>query len=424
MIIPSIDLINGRAVQLVGGEEPAIDAGDPRPVATRFSVAGEIALIDLDAARGEGSNRETIRDLLSIGACRVGGGIRDVETAIEWLDAGAGRIILGTAARPEILRELPRERIMAALDGRDGKVMVRGWRQSTGAGIIERMRELREFVGGFLVTFIEREGRMGGIDLEQVEALREECGDARLTVAGGIATLDEIAALDRMNVDAQVGMALYTGRLHLADAIVAPMLSDRRDGLWPAIVTDERGTALGLVFSDLDSVRAAIESRRGVYRSRSRGVWIKGETSGNTQDLLRIDLDCDRDCLRFTVRQHGAGFCHRGTRTCFGGERGLDRLGATIRQRRAEPLPGSYTARLLDDPTLLREKLLEEGAELAEAGSREEVVGEAADLIYFTLVAAARAGVDLADIESELDRRALRISRRRGDARTTRGVGE
>jgi len=101
VIVPSIDLQSGAAVQLIGGEEKAIDAGDPRPIADRFGRAGEVAVIDLDAAMGAGSNEDTIRDLLDIAPCRVGGGIRDIETAIKWLDLGARKVILGTAATPE-----------------------------------------------------------------------------------------------------------------------------------------------------------------------------------------------------------------------------------------------------------------------------------------------------------------------------------
>ena len=127
MIIPSIDLEGGHAVQLIGGEEKALDAGDPRPLAQLYGRVGEIAVIDLDKALGKGENGETIQDLLDITPCRVGGGIRDVETAIAWLDRGATKIILGTAAKPEILKQLPPERVIVALDAKHGEVVVEGW---------------------------------------------------------------------------------------------------------------------------------------------------------------------------------------------------------------------------------------------------------------------------------------------------------
>ncbi len=148
MIVPSIDLMGGAAVQLVEGREKVIDAGDPRPIAARFGRVGEVAVIDLDAALGRGSNAGVIEELLRIAPCRVGGGIRDVATAQRWLDAGARKVILGTAARPDVLSELPRDRVIAAVDARDGHVVVEGWTKQAGAGLLERIAELRGAGGG------------------------------------------------------------------------------------------------------------------------------------------------------------------------------------------------------------------------------------------------------------------------------------
>jgi phosphoribosyl-AMP cyclohydrolase / phosphoribosyl-ATP pyrophosphohydrolase len=421
MIVPSIDLMDGQTVQLVGGKEHALDAGDPRPIAKRFALAGEIAVIDLDAALGSGSNAELVRDLVRIAPCRVGGGIRDLQTAVQWLDAGATKIVLGTAATPELLRQLPRERLVAALDADRGEVVVEGWRTNTGESILDRMRRLKGLVGGFLITFVEREGRLGGTNLDAVPELVEAAGDARVTIAGGITTPSDIARLDAMGADAQVGMALYTGRLDLGDAIAAPLRSDRPDGLWPTVITDESGVALGLAYSSAESLRQAVHSRRGVYHSRTRGLWIKGESSGDTQQLLRVDVDCDRDTLRFTVRQRGRGFCHLGTATCWGATRGLPALEARIAAQAASATAGSYTARLLSDPALLRSKLVEEADELAAARDRANVASEAADLLYFASVAMRRAGVGLADVAAELDQRGLRLTRRPGNAKPSEG---
>jgi phosphoribosyl-AMP cyclohydrolase / phosphoribosyl-ATP pyrophosphohydrolase len=412
MIVPSIDLQGGQTVQLVGGAEKAIDAGDPLPIARAFSIAGEIAVIDLDAAMRTGSNTALVEALVARFPCRVGGGIRDVETAIRWLDLGAAKIILGTMAKPEILSKLPRERVIAALDARHGEVVVEGWKEGTGRGILERIAELKEHVAGFLVTFVEREGRMGGTDLELAMAVVEAARPCRVTIAGGVTTPEEIRALDELGADAQVGMALYTGRLDLADAIMAPLVSDRPDGLWPTVVVDERGVALGLVYSSRASIREAVRRQMGVYQSRSRGLWVKGETSGATQELIRIDLDCDRDSPRFVVRQAGAGFCHLDTQTCWGEDAGLGRLERTLHARRESAPEGSYTARLFQDAGLLAAKLREEAAELGQASTRENVVWEAADMLYFTLARLAAEGIDLAEVEAHLDRRALKVTRR------------
>ena len=237
----------------------------------------------------------------------MGGGIRDAASAIAWLDRGARKVVLGTAARPDVLCELPQERVIAARR-RHGEVVVEGWQKRTGRGVPSGSPSCATW--SWLPRDLRRaRGTPPGHRSGLREEIRAAAGDAEVTIAGGITTADEIAQLDRIGCAAQVGMALYTGRLGLAEAFSAPLRSDRQDGLWPTVVVDERGTALGLCYSDLEFLRAALEQDRGVYRSRSRGLWVKGATSGATQELLRIDADCDRDCLRFTVRQQPPGFC-------------------------------------------------------------------------------------------------------------------
>jgi phosphoribosyl-ATP pyrophosphohydrolase/phosphoribosyl-AMP cyclohydrolase len=409
MIVPSIDIVGGNTVQLVGGERKEIDAGDPRAILDRFSIVGEVAVVDIDAARGEGDNRDLIAELCGRAPIRVGGGVRTATTAMEWLDAGAEKVILGTAASEELLAGLPPERVIVALDARHGEVVTHGWRKGSGRDLLESVNRFRDLCGGFLVTFVEREGRMAGTNLDMARRVVEEASETPVTIAGGITTADEVAELDRMGADAQVGMALYTGRLTLADALAAVLRSDRSDGLWPTVVVDEHGIALGLAWSSGDSLEQAVESRRGIYQSRARGLWAKGETSGAVQDLMRVDVDCDRDALRFTVRQTD-GFCHTGTRSCWGEDGGLPRLSrrlAGIAERRPS---GSNTVRLLDEPDLLAAKLTEELGELLHPGA--DVAAEAADLLYFTLVKSISAGVSLEDVVSVLDRRERLVSRR------------
>jgi phosphoribosyl-ATP pyrophosphohydrolase len=262
---------------------------------------------------------------------------------------------------------------------------------------------------------------MQGIDLERARAIAAGAAGARITFAGGVTTPGEIAALDALGADAQVGMSLYRGTLDLAAGFVAPLRSDRADGLWPTIVQELDGSLLGLCYSSERSVRAAIDTGRGVYESRTRGLWVKGSTSGATQELFSIEVDCDRDALRFLVRQAGGGFCHRGTWNCFDRTLGLPALMQTLRARVAAAPSGSYTERLLRDPELLRAKLAEEALELAAAVDPDHVAAEAADVLYFACVALARGGVPLYEVWAHLDARAGRVSRRRGDAKPGAG---
>lgn len=409
MIVPSIDIVGGTTVQLVRGEEQVLDAGDPGAVLDRFGVVGEVAVVDIDAARGEGENTDVIRRLCEQSPIRVGGGVRSVEKAREWLDVGAEKVIVGTAADEGFLAELPPERVIVALDARKGEVVTHGWRESSGHDLLDSVRRFRDFCDGFLVTFVEREGRMEGTDLDLARDVVAAAGEARVTVAGGITTAREVAELDHIGADAQVGMALYTGRLGLAEAVAAPLISDRADGLWPTVIVDEAGAGLGLAWSDSASLERAIDTKKGVYHSRSRGLWVKGETSGATQELVRVDVDCDRDALRFTVRQVG-GFCHTGTRTCWGEDTGLHRLERRMVAMARERPEGSNTVRLFDDPSLLRAKLLEEADELAAPDA--DVAAEAADLLYFLMTRLVASGVSLRNVEHILDRRERRITRR------------
>ena len=318
MIIPSIDLMNGRAVQLRHGREFVLDGGDPLERLEQFAVAGEVAVVDLDAALGQGSNAALIRTMVRRAPCRVGGGIRSLDAARAWLDAGARKVVLGTAASPELCGELPRDRVIAAVDAERGEVVVDGWRTKTGANVLDRIAQLAPVVGGFLFTQVEHEGAMAGFDLEAVRDAVQAAGTARVTAAGGITSAADIAALDAAGADAQVGMALYTGRLALGEAVAAPLTKPLDGDVWPTVVCDELGRTLGLVWSTRESLERAVAERRGIYWSRSRAaLWVKGETSGNTQELLRVELDCDRDALRFTVRQQGVGFCHLERSSCW-----------------------------------------------------------------------------------------------------------
>jgi len=211
-------------------------------------------------------------------------------------------------------------------------------------------------------------------------------------------------------------MALYTGRLPLGEAVAAPLAKpvDGEGGaVWPTVVCDESGHALGLVWSTRESLARAIAERKGIYWSRSRqALWEKGATSGNTQELVRVDLDCDRDALRFTVRQRGAGFCHLERPACWPSGFDLDDLARTITQRAARPESGSGTGKLLADPALLAAKLREEADELGRANARADVVHETADVLYLALVALVRGGGTLTEVVAELSRRRGAVTRR------------
>ncbi|KAI0169103.1 histidine biosynthesis trifunctional-protein [Hypoxylon sp. FL1284] len=192
--------------------------------------------------------------------------------------------------------------------------------------------------------------------------------------------------------------------------------SDRPDNLLPTVVCDEAGVALGLVYSSEESVAESLRTKTGVYQSRKRGLWYKGATSGDTQELLRISMDCDNDSLKFVVKQKGK-FCHLDQYGCFGDLKGISKLQQTLLSRKQSAPEGSYTKRLFSDEKLLRAKIMEEAEELCNAQTPDDVAFEAADLIYFALTKAVSAGVSLSDIEKNLDAKSMKVKRRPGNAK-------
>lgn len=221
-MIPSIDLQGGRIVQLVQGERLAVESSDIDGWIERFRGRSKVQLIDLDAAKQQGSNDELVRQICSQLPCRVGGGIRSLDRARRVLDAGATEVIVGSALftsnridfafAADLEEAFGHERLIAAVDGRGGRVAVNGWRSMLPITPLEAICGLEPFFGEFLYTHVDREGLMQGTDLDAISVLRAATA-RRLTAAGGITTADEIWRLDALGVDAVVGMAIYTGRL-------------------------------------------------------------------------------------------------------------------------------------------------------------------------------------------------------------------
>ncbi len=229
MIVPCIDLMDGKAVQLVRGREKKLEA-DPMEMLRQFRGFPVIHVIDLDAAMGRGSpgmpsiNDRIVARLCRKRPCRVGGGVRTVERARELKELGAQQVIIGTAAFAQngvntkflaaARRAAGKKRLMIALDTKRGRIVVRGWRARTGLRPEDVIPELEPYCSGFLCTYVDKEGMMQGTNLRWFRRLREATA-LPITAAGGITTMQEVEALAAMDMDAAVGMAIYTGKLRL-----------------------------------------------------------------------------------------------------------------------------------------------------------------------------------------------------------------
>jgi phosphoribosylformimino-5-aminoimidazole carboxamide ribotide isomerase len=226
MIVPCIDLMDGKVVQLIQGKQKALEGGTPEEMLARFAAFSEIQVIDLDAALGRRANGAIVEFLAARAKARVGGGVRTVERAAALVGQGAWKVIVGTAAfgatgvnaafLEALARSIGRERVIVALDSREGKIVVRGWRESTALRAEDIVRDMEPYCSGLLCTYVDREGMLAGTDLEWFRRLRAATG-LPITAAGGITTLEEVRELERMGVDSALGMAIYTGRLRLEE---------------------------------------------------------------------------------------------------------------------------------------------------------------------------------------------------------------
>ncbi|MCL2380351.1 MAG: phosphoribosyl-ATP diphosphatase [Treponema sp.] len=438
MVIASIDIQNGKVVQLRQGSELMLERDNAGELAQAFDRCGEVAVIDLDAAMGLRPNTTMITPLLRKAECRVGGGIRTPQQAKELVSLGAKKVIIGSSVfrNPDkkgagaeggefgvnvsllkaFAQAIGRERLVVAVDARGGEIVIDGWKKATGLDLVQASRLAEPWASELLFTCVEREGTMTGIDMTAVKTLREAVS-SEITVAGGVSSLAEIEEISALGCNVQLGMALYTGSVTLEDAFVRSLNWAKGEAggcgghdrpLLPLIAQSRDGQVLMSGFASREALHETFKRGKLCFHSRTRQkLWMKGETSGNVLTLVRLRADCDRDAILATVEPSGP-VCHTGAWSCFSTSRRytLEYLQSVIAGRFRDPVPGSYTATL--DDKLVREKLMEEAEELCAAKTHSETVWEAADVLYFTAALMTRAGVSFEEVLAELERRHLK----------------
>ena len=403
MIIPSIDLMGGKAVQLRQGKEKVLEKENVLELAKYFSRFGEISVIDLDAAMNKGDNEALIKEICKIAHCRVGGGIRDKEKAKRILANGAKQIIIGTAANEDFLSVLPKDKVLVAIDSKQGKVTTEGWTKEVNYTPAEYVKRFDNLCAGYLYTIVDKEGMMQGTNIDAIKEIRA-LTNKTLIAAGGISTIDEITALNKMNVSTQLGMCIYTGAVNLEDAYVAVMDFEKQNGLIPTVVQDiETKQVLMLAYSNKDSLKKSLKDGLATYYSRSRQeLWTKGLTSGNTQELISAKFDCDQDALLFKVKQKGNA-CHTGRYSCFEDrEFCINDLYNLLLDRKAKLPENSYTTKLFKNEFYLKRKVMEEAFESVNFEQGDGLEWEASDLAYHMLTFMALHNVTPQDIVSNL----------------------
>ena len=218
MIIPCIDLMGGKVVQLIQGREKFLELPDPLAVLAKFADYPQIQVIDLDGALGRGDHSEIIRELCRRKPCRVGGGIRTVEKAVQVVAGGALKVIVGSSAftsdginstfLENLLAAIPREKLMIAVDCLGDRVAIHGWRETLPLSSAQALGQLELYCSEFLCTYIDAEGKLQGTNLAWFKNLRAATR-LPITAAGGITTDEEITALEEIGMNAALGMAIY-----------------------------------------------------------------------------------------------------------------------------------------------------------------------------------------------------------------------
>jgi phosphoribosylformimino-5-aminoimidazole carboxamide ribotide isomerase len=224
MIYPSIDLMDGKAVQLVQGkkENKKLEVEDVFSLAETFSQLGEINVIDLGAVLGLGHHQDLICQLATQFPIRVGGGIRSVNQAKIYIDAGAKKIIIGSAAFSkdgintafliELNRHIKRDQVMIALDSYQNAIVTKGWTETTNLSAPNVIQSLEPFCDEFLYTQVDKEGLMQGTDIQRLLMLKSLTKN-QIAAAGGISNIEEIKILQSHGISSILGMALYTGKI-------------------------------------------------------------------------------------------------------------------------------------------------------------------------------------------------------------------
>jgi phosphoribosylformimino-5-aminoimidazole carboxamide ribonucleotide (ProFAR) isomerase len=207
-----------KVVQLVQGKTKAIELPDPLAVLEKFNGYPQIQVIDLDGAMGRESQADIVRELCRRKPCRVGGGIRTIERAMQVEQDGAHKIIVGSSAftsdgiNTDFLRTLtervPREKLMIGVDCFGNRVAIHGWKDTLPIAPAEVLSQLEPYCSEFLCTYIDAEGKLQGTDLDYFRGLRAVT-TLPITAAGGITTDDEIRALEEMGMNAALGMSIY-----------------------------------------------------------------------------------------------------------------------------------------------------------------------------------------------------------------------
>lgn len=395
--------MDGKAVQLKQGMEKVLEREDVLELAKYYGRFGELSVIDIDAAVGNGDNEKLIKQICKVASCRVGGGIRDVEKAKRIFSYGAKKIIIGTGANEELLSKLPKEKILIAIDVKDGLVATHGWTKTANVIPLELVKRFNNLCSGFVYTNVENEGMMQGSDFEKIKEIRSAT-TKEVVASGGISSIEEIVKLQKMNIYTQLGMSVYTGKIKLEDAFVACVDFERRFGFIPTVLQDvDTKQVLGVVYSTAESLKFSLTTGKGTYFNRDqKKLFVKGETSGNIQELVTARFNCDFDALFFMVKEKGNA-CHLGRYSCFGDKEFSigDMYNKIIDETRILP-DDSLTTKMFKNDFLLKRQLMDAAFRIVNFDKAHGLEEETANFLQYLLILMAKNNITPQDVVNAL----------------------
>ena len=384
MLIPTLELSRQPDARSRGAYDPELDRDRLVAEVSRWGRLGEVLIVDRDAEQGIANHQELIGQLTRLALCRIQAAISTEDRANFWLRHGSHRLVIRVPAASEVLARLPRRHLLAQI----------AWPANGAAGpgaveeLVRSIQILAPQVSGFVCS------AAGSLSQVHEGAARQlfRATSQPITVAVDAASTDDLIRFDRMGHDVACPVAAITPPTSAEEVLIR--LLDFSDGPLSTIVSDQYGQVLLLARSSQDSLRETITSGRCRFADT--------EVSGHR--VLRLRVNCRRNALWISVVPHGRS-CERNAYSCFGDgtpDFGLARMADVIRDRRERPLPGSYTSFLFEKDDRLPRKLHEEVYELLSAPTRDNLVWEAADVLYFYLAFLARKGVTLDEVITEL----------------------
>ena len=418
LFIPTLDISEGKAVIVKNGSTDKI-IGDPLEKALFLSITKNFQAIDIDRAKGTGDNKEIIKTITALYPCYVGGGIRTYEDALEMINSGARRVIISTAA-DELINKIPKDRLILAIDiDENMNVMTHGRNVSTSVSVFDILTKYQFEVEMISITFHHTEGTISGIPIEMIRQIKSHIKNPnlKLTCGGGISSIKEIETLAEIEITPHFGAGFWRRKFTLGE-VFRTVLNAKKQKEWiinsagefvfPCIVQNVHGIVLSLVNCTLEAIRLSVDMRIATFYSKDReNLWIKGATSGNFHKVLSVHLNCDRTCMRMVVDGDGKNFCHLDQESCFGycdpARGSMKTLQYHINNRLSDQ--NSYVFKMMNNQGLIQGKILEQSQGLITANTKENIISEASDLLFFTTMFLTSNKISIELIEKELLRK-------------------